>query len=112
LAHPSEFLTSDLPTGYHAGRSENLKANAHCERFIGSLKRECLDHVLILHRQQLHRLVAEFIDYYNRSQPHQGIGQRIPTRFDQNYRPQSGKVVSTHVLGGLHHSYTQTANLN
>jgi putative transposase len=88
------------------------KANAHCERFIGSLKRECLDHMLILHRQQLHRLVAEFIDYYNLSRPHQGIGQRIPARFDQNYHPKSGQVVSTPVLGGLHHSYTRTTNLN
>jgi putative transposase len=38
------------------------KANTHCERFIGSLKRECLDHMLVLHRNQLHRLVAEFVD--------------------------------------------------
>jgi transposase InsO family protein len=89
------------------------KANAYCERFIGSLKRECLDHMLILHRQQLHRLVAEFIDYYNLSRPHQGIGQRIPARFDQSYyHPQSGQVVSTPVLGGLHHSYARTTSLN
>ena len=88
------------------------KANAHCERFIGSLKRECLDHMLILHRNQLHRLVIEFFDYYNLSRPHQGIDQRIPARFDQNYHPQSGQVVSTPVLGGLHHSYARTTNLN
>ncbi len=88
------------------------KANAYCERFIGSLKRECLDHMLILHCNQLHRLVTEFIDYYNHSRPHQGIGQRIPARFDQNYRPQSGQVVSTPVLGGLHHSYARTTSLN
>ena len=77
------------------------KANAYCERFIGSLKRESLDHILILHRNQLRRLVAEFIVYYNFSRPHQGIGQHIPARFDQNYHPQSGQVVSTPVLGGL-----------
>jgi len=71
-----------------------------------------LEHILILHRQQLHRLVTEFIDYYNLSRPHQGIGQRIPARFDQNYHSQSGRVVSTPVLGGLHHSYTRTTNLN
>jgi transposase InsO family protein len=88
------------------------KANAHCERFIGSLKRECLDHMLILHRKQLNRLVAEFIDYYNHSRPHQSSGQRIPARFDQNYHPQSGQVVSTPVLGSLHHSYARITNLN
>ena len=88
------------------------KANAHCERFIGSLKRECLDHMLILHRRQLHRLVTEFVDHFNHARPHQGIGQRIPARFDQDYHPQPGKVASTPVLGGLHHSYTRVANLN
>jgi putative transposase len=88
------------------------KANAYCEQFIGSLKRECLDHMLILHRQQLHRLVVEFIDYYNHSRPHQGIGQHIPARFDQNYHPKSGRVVPTPALGGLHHSYARTANPN
>jgi putative transposase len=88
------------------------KANAYCERLIGSLKRECLDHMLILLRQQLHRLITEFVDYYNHSRPHQGIGQRIPARFGQDCHPQSGKIASIPVLGGLHHSYTCVANLN
>ena len=81
------------------------KANAHCERFIGSLKRECLDHMLVLQRNQLHRLVTEFVDYYNHSRPHQGIGQRIPVRFNQDCPSQFGRITSTPVLGGLHHSY-------
>jgi hypothetical protein len=59
-------------------------ATRPCEGFIGTLKRECLDRIRILHRAQLHRLVAEFIGCYNRSRPHQGIGQRIPARFDKN----------------------------
>jgi putative transposase len=88
------------------------KANAYCERFIGSLKRECLDHILILHRNQLYRLVTEFIHYYNLSRPHQGIDQRIPARFDQNYHRQSGRIASTPVLGGLHHSYARVPHLN
>jgi putative transposase len=85
------------------------KANAHCERLIGTLKRECLDHMLILHRNQLHRLVTEFVDYYNHSRPHQGIGQRIPARFDEEHHPQSGRITSIPVLNGLHHSYTHVA---
>ena len=81
------------------------KANAYCERFIGSLKRECLDHMLVLQRNQLHRLVTEFVDYYNHSRPHQGIEQRIPVRFNQDCPSQFGRITSTPVLGGLHHSY-------
>jgi transposase InsO family protein len=52
-------------------------ANAVCERFMQSLKRECLDHMLIWRRSQLHWIVKEYIEYYNRSRPHQGIGQPI-----------------------------------
>ena len=88
------------------------KANAHCERFIGSLKRECLDHMLVLHRDPLHRLVTAFVDYYNHARPHQGIKQRIPARFDQDSPPQLGSITSTPVLGGLHHSYTRAPCLS
>jgi putative transposase len=85
------------------------RANAYCERFIGTLKRECLDHMLILHCAQPQRLVAEFVDYFNHSRAHQGIGQRIPARFDEKQQPQSGRITSTPVLNGLHHSYTRVA---
>jgi len=86
------------------------KANAICERAIGSLKRECLDHTLILHRRQLHHVVKEYAEYYNRSRPHQGIEQRVPDRFHNAYpKVQTGRVVSTPVLGGLHHTYSRVA---
>jgi putative transposase len=88
------------------------RANAYCERFIGSLRRECLDHMLVLHRNHLHRLVARFVDYYNHSRPHQGINQRIPARLDQGLDPPAGKVVSVPMLGGLHHSYARVSTLN
>ena len=48
-------------------------ASAICERFIGSLKRECLDFCLILHPYQLRRIVNAYVAYYNQSRPHQGI---------------------------------------
>ena len=54
------------------------KANAICERFIGSVRRECLDHMLILNERHLHRMIGEYVDYFNHARPHQGIGQRIP----------------------------------
>ena len=94
----------DLKTPFRAPR-----ANAICERFIGSLKRECLDQMLIIHRNQLNRVVKEYTDYHNRSRPHQGIGQRIPARFNEAPPSLAGKIISTPVLGGLHHSYSRTA---
>jgi len=88
------------------------RANAICERFIGSLKRECLDHRFILHAYQLHRLLREYGDYYNRSRPHQGIEQRVPTRYEPDYPLSSGPIIAKPVLSGLHHTYSRTAYLH
>jgi putative transposase len=91
------------------------RANSSCERFMGSLQRECLDHMLILHRRQLLRIVQEYVEYYNGSRPHQGIHQQIPNDFVENQdnpwpiSQPTGKIRSTPVLGGLHHSYARAA---
>ncbi len=86
------------------------KANALCERLIGTMKRECLDHFFILNQCQLKRIVTQFTDYYNQHRAHQGIDQRIPSQFSQPRPPLSnqikGKVTATPFLNGLHHSYT------
>jgi putative transposase len=90
------------------------RANAVCERFIGSLKGECLDHIFVLHQRQLHRMVKEYIDFYNHLRPHQGLGQCIPDQVDFGPRPipDGGitKVTSTAILGGLHHAYARAPN--
>ena len=54
------------------------KANAICERFLGSVRRECLDYFLILSERHLHRVMKEYQGYFNHARPHQGIEQRIP----------------------------------
>lgn len=61
-----------LKTPYHAP-----KANAICERFPGSVRRECLDHMLILGEGHLYRVSKEYVKYFNAARPHQGIEQRI-----------------------------------
>ena len=85
------------------------RANAICERFFGSLKRESLDKFLIFRESQLCRIVTEYVPYYNQQRPHQGIKQQIPTWFVPRKLPKSnqvqGKVISTPILFGLHHSY-------
>jgi hypothetical protein len=88
-------------------------ANGICERFIGSLRRECLDHVLFHDGKQVQRVVREYTAYYNRERPHQGIGQRIPNHYDLlKSKPTRGRITSKAILGGLHHSYTRAAFLN
>jgi len=82
------------------------KANAICERFLGNLRRECLDHFLILGERHLHRLVKEYMAYFNHACPHQGIEQHIPCQPERpEGPPASGKIVSRPVLDGLHHDY-------
>jgi len=54
------------------------KANAICERFLGSLQRECWDHFIILSECHLYRIVKEYTGYFNYARPHQGIDQQFP----------------------------------
>jgi putative transposase len=87
------------------------KANAICERFIGSVRRECLDHVIILSERHLRRLVHEYVDYFNHVRPHQGIG-RIPDPLNADGSDESQlhhPVIAVPVLGGLHHDYRRAA---
>jgi transposase InsO family protein len=83
------------------------KANAICERFLGSLRRECLDYFLILGERHLHRIVKEYVAYFNYARPHQGIEQRIPSQPESLHK--TGRIVSYPVLGGLHHDYRRKA---
>src|SRR5262245_41190407 len=54
------------------------RANAICERLIGSLRRECLDHILLVSEAHLRRVLHEYAQYFNHSRPHQAIDQRVP----------------------------------
>jgi hypothetical protein len=80
---------------------------------MGSLRRECLDHILIHDDKHLERVVKEYTAYFNQERPHQGIGQRIPNHYDlPKSKPTRGQVTSKAILGGLHHSYSRTTYLN
>jgi putative transposase len=95
-----------LKTPYHAPR-----ANAMCERFLRSVRQECLDHLLILHEKQLHRVLNAYAQYFNRARPHQGIKQQIPEQHGGPLSPDHDchRVNSLSVLGGLHHDYRRVA---
>ena len=83
-------------------RSPNL--SAFCERFLGSLRRECLVHVLILGEDQLRRVLTEWVGHFNGGRPHQGIRQRNPSRRQPPGRAEPLRsIVAFPVLGGLHH---------
>jgi putative transposase len=84
--------------------------NAVCERFLGSVRRECLDHIVILSEEHLRRVLDEYaLNYFNTARPHQGIGQRSPVASEHVRAPFAGSVTAMPVLGGLHHDYRAAA---
>ncbi len=89
------------------------EANGVCERFMGSLRRECMDHILIHDDKHLRQVVTEYAAYFNQERPHQGIEQQIPDQYElPRSKPTSGRITSKAILGGLHHSYSRTMYLN
>jgi len=95
-----------LKTPVHAPR-----ANAICERFMRSVRQECLDHLLILHERQLQRILNAYVTYFKQARPHQGIQQQIPECSGSSAStPHIGsRVVDVPVLAGLHHDYRKVA---
>ncbi len=87
------------------------KENAVCERFLGSVRRECLDHLLVLGESHLRRILRDYASSFNTERPHQGLQQRIPDRTEGTLtRPRAGgRVHAVPVLGGLHHAYRRVA---
>ncbi len=79
---------------------------------MGSLRRECLDHTLILQGRHLTRVVKEYSTYFNQERPHQGIGQRIPDFYEKPDTNSRGRIISKPYLSGLHHSYSRKIYLN
>jgi putative transposase len=85
------------------------RANAIAERFIGTLRRECLDHLLITGRRHLAAVLREYIRHYNYHRPHRSLNQRPPAG---DAPPRSGatiRVLRRDRLGGLLHEYVQVA---
>ena len=81
--------------------------NPIAERVIGTLRRECLDHIIIINERHLHDILNEYIyNYYNVSRTHLSIEKDSPThRAIQSH----GQIVSSSILGGLHHTYRRVA---
>ena len=98
-----------IPIPHHAPN-----ANAFAERWIRSVREECLDKVLhrrsclhIINQTHLRRVMGEYVAFFNTARPHQGINQQIP--IPPASRPTSGPVCCRNVLGGIIHDYYRDA---
>ena len=78
--------------------------NGYVERLIGSIRRECTDHVIVLNAEHLRRILAKYATYYNDVRTHASLGKDAPCR-----RPidRFGNIVAYPILGGLHHQYAR-----
>jgi transposase InsO family protein len=85
--------------------------NAIIERFLGSVRGECLDHLTILGDQYLERILTEYTRYFNSERPQQGLGQQLPEPAEapMGYDDSPLRVRSVPILAGLHHAYHRAA---
>ena len=82
--------------------------NAYVERQIGSIRRECLDHMIVMGERHCRWLLTAYSRYHNEVRPHQSLGGNAPVpRWVQP--PNAGRVVAAPELGGLHHRYMRSA---
>jgi transposase InsO family protein len=90
------------------------KANAFCERLVGTIRRECVDFFILLNERHLRHVLQQWVAHYNRGRPHASLGPGIPEppRLDNAIGHASGvrlpdgyRVAASPILGGLHHEY-------
>jgi transposase InsO family protein len=82
------------------------RANAIAEWLVGTLRRECLDRLIVVNERHLRARLSDFARYYNGDRPYQALGLDTPRPLD---RPSVGSIRSRPVLGGLHHVYGRAA---
>jgi putative transposase len=82
--------------------------NPYVERLIGSIRRECLDHVIVMNESSLRRQIACYRDYYHGSRSHLSLGKDCPDGRAVE-PPELGRIVAVPKVGGLHHRYQRRA---
>jgi len=124
----TRFLVRDRDAKFTVGfdevfRSERIRiirtpvraarANAFAERFVGTIRRECLDRMLIFSRRQLEAVLAEYVDHYNRHRPHRSLDQASPLSMiptaTPTTPPDAAQLRRSDRLGGLIHEYELAA---
>ena len=121
LGRQPKFLIHDRDADYGGHFEERLanlgiagvrtpprapKANAIGERIVRTVRRECLDHLIVINEAHLQAILAEFAAYYNRDRPHRSLELQTPVPVSAQ---SAGRVISRPVLGGIHHVYARAA---
>ena len=123
-----KFIIHDRDSNYSKGLDSSLrtlglrvlrtpyrspKANAFCERLIGSARRECLDFMLPVNEDHVRWIVKQWAPHYNKSRPHSSLGpgfpdpnvQKVEVQIKRHCIPKECRILVTPILAGLHHEY-------
>ena len=82
--------------------------NPYAERLVGSVRRECLDHVIVLGGRHLRRILKSYFPYYHGARTHLSLGKDAPAP-RAVHPPAMGRIVELPEVGGLHHRYVRKA---
>ncbi|MCH8243213.1 MAG: transposase [Planctomycetes bacterium] len=82
--------------------------NSYCERLVGSIRRECLNHVIVINERHVLRILRSYFDYYLHSRTHLSLDRNSPVE-RQFEPPHFRRVVAIPMVGGLHHRYRRAA---
>ena len=91
-----------------ADRPRSPWQNPYVERLIGSIRRECLDHVIVFGEAHLRRILSRYFDYYHNSRTHGALDDNAPCPRTVE-TPGMGRVIAVPQVGGLHHRYFRVA---
>ena len=81
----------------------------YAERVIGTIRRECLDHMIILNEAHLRRILSKYVECYNRSRTHYALDHDCPIPWPEQSLNDGNRIVSILQVGGLHHWYERHA---
>jgi hypothetical protein len=104
----ADSLASPIPLSFLSRSPRAPWQNGFAERFVGTIRRDLLDHVIVLGERHLQRLVRDYVRFYNNDRPHMALDGDAPAgRATEG--PELGEVVALPRVGGLHHRYSRAA---
>jgi len=79
--------------------------NPYCERIIGSIRRDCLNHLIVLNTNHLKSIITDYFEYYHQDRTHLGLEKETPSGRPTQVKPKNGKLIKFPRVGGLHNRY-------
>ena len=79
--------------------------NPYCERIIGSIRRDCLNHLIVFNQKHLKGILSNYFEYYHHDRTHLGLSKDTPFKRQVQFKPENGILILLPRVGGLHHRY-------